>query len=466
MPPVTRKRLLTNGSSTDDTKKKKGKTNSKKSVKISKTRKIKKEPSIVPIPVENGPIFTGYDKELAYLDQLVLSLLSDNKANSVIVCGDAGYGKNKLVENCLNKYPVLKEMPDSEFGKLNVVLFEFDGNLHGKNDLATLRLIGRRLNLLLEKSRQVALEDESEIELDDGELSNKVAKSIPKIIAQFQYLIKHSPIFRCIIILDNFEVFTYRQQYLLYNLFDLIQQGDSVLIIGLTRRLDCIQLLTSRVQSRLNRRMIHLVAPFKTLEEYTKFCLAYFEEVTKENGQNYQNMDKNQFLSDIEKTYSINHSFDEVKRLIHEHSFVSIKKGDNIVDDGSKGNSSIVLRHDPKVVELTNLTRNELVLLIVTTRHLRNMDKDTFTCKQLYEWANQIQQLKSLKQGHIFKCINKMVELDLLIIAKESRSQSNKNQLWITPWTTLMPNISEFQLTQLIEQVGNKMPAYIKQLLN
>src|SRR5699024_6798898 len=129
----------------------------------------------------------GYDEEFAYLNRLVKTLLRQSKANSVIVCGDTGFGKNYLVEYCLNQYPVIRGEPDPEYEHLNVVLFKFDGNLHGKNDLATLRIIGRELNQLLDRTRQVMVgeedEDEEEI-LDESELSNKVAESISKIVGK------------------------------------------------------------------------------------------------------------------------------------------------------------------------------------------------------------------------------------------------------------------------------------------
>lgn len=61
-----------------------------------------------------------------------------------------------------------------------------------------------------------------------------------------------------IVILEEFHHFTsHKLQALLYNLFDLVQNSKSpVLIIGATHRIDCVELLEKRVKSRYVRRSI------------------------------------------------------------------------------------------------------------------------------------------------------------------------------------------------------------------
>ncbi|KAH9392918.1 origin recognition complex subunit 4 [Tyrophagus putrescentiae] len=422
------------------------------------------------VDYESGQsVYFGYDKQRDYLDQLVGILLRQNKANSVIICGEPGSGKNYLVDAVFSQYPVLRvpPHPDEEFGHLNVVQFKFDGNLHGKNDLSTLRIIGRRLNTMLDKALQVNVEEEEgakeedgEGELDESEMSSKVANSIPKIIAQFNFLIKNSANFRCIILLDNFEVFSYRQQYLLYNLFDLIQQGQSVLIIGLTRRVDYIQLLTSRVQSRLNRRMIHLMGALPTLERYTRFCESY----SKALGLKTLTLPR----SEMERAFKLSQNFAEAKRFVQQYSFPVPPKAQED-SDGRKAqvsSSYVTLNCDPKVIELLNCTRNELLLLIVASKQLRNLDEEVFTCQRLHEWSSRVSHLKALTFQHVIKCIYKLLELDLLIVAKETRSQSNKTgQLFISPYTSLMLNISDFQLKETMTRMDKNCPEYMKQLL-
>lgn len=63
-----------------------------------------------------------------------------------------------------------------------------------------------------------------------------------------------------IFILDEFDLFCHhRNQTLLYNLFDVAQSAQApISVIGLTCRLDVIELLEKRVKSRFSHRQIHL----------------------------------------------------------------------------------------------------------------------------------------------------------------------------------------------------------------
>ncbi|MEE6489168.1 hypothetical protein FKM82_015508 [Ascaphus truei] len=65
-------------------------------------------------------------------------------------------------------------------------------------------------------------------------------------------------------ILDEFDLFAHhKNQTLLYNLFDISQSAQTpVAVIGLTCRLDVMELLEKRVKSRFSHRQIHLLNSF------------------------------------------------------------------------------------------------------------------------------------------------------------------------------------------------------------
>ncbi|KAK7831177.1 hypothetical protein U0070_020397 [Myodes glareolus] len=67
-----------------------------------------------------------------------------------------------------------------------------------------------------------------------------------------------------IFILDEFDLFAHQKnQTLLYNLFDISQSAQTpVAVIGLTCRLDILELLEKRVKSRFSHRQIHLMNSF------------------------------------------------------------------------------------------------------------------------------------------------------------------------------------------------------------
>ncbi|KAG9477593.1 hypothetical protein GDO78_002795 [Eleutherodactylus coqui] len=76
-----------------------------------------------------------------------------------------------------------------------------------------------------------------------------------------------------IFLLDEFDLFAHhKNQTLLYNLFDVAQSAQApVAVIGLTCRLDIMELLEKRVKSRFSHRQIHLLNAF-SFSDYQDVC--------------------------------------------------------------------------------------------------------------------------------------------------------------------------------------------------
>ena len=74
-----------------------------------------------------------------------------------------------------------------------------------------------------------------------------------------------------VLVLDEFDLFAYhKNQSLLYNLFDIAQSKQNPLcVVGLTCRLDIVELLEKRVKSRYSHRAI-LTFPSYSFEEYVE----------------------------------------------------------------------------------------------------------------------------------------------------------------------------------------------------
>ena len=81
-----------------------------------------------------------------------------------------------------------------------------------------------------------------------------------------------------IFILDEFELFaTHPRQTLLYNLFDIAQARKApIAVLGLTARIDVVEMLEKRVKSRFSHRYVHL-APPKSLPAFWETCKAYLQ---------------------------------------------------------------------------------------------------------------------------------------------------------------------------------------------
>ncbi|XP_072469268.1 origin recognition complex subunit 4 isoform X2 [Notamacropus eugenii] len=81
-----------------------------------------------------------------------------------------------------------------------------------------------------------------------------------------------------IFILDEFDLFAHhKNQTLLYNLFDISQSAQTpVAVIGLTCRLDILELLEKRVKSRFSHRQIHLMNSFN----FSQYLKIFKEQLT------------------------------------------------------------------------------------------------------------------------------------------------------------------------------------------
>lgn len=77
-------------------------------------------------------------------------------------------------------------------------------------------------------------------------------------------------------VLDEFDLFAHhKNQTLLYNLFDISQSAQApICVVGLTCRLDVIELLEKRVKSRFSHRQIHLFS-ILNLDDYLDLFKAF-----------------------------------------------------------------------------------------------------------------------------------------------------------------------------------------------
>jgi origin recognition complex subunit 4 len=72
-----------------------------------------------------------------------------------------------------------------------------------------------------------------------------------------------------VLVLDEFDLFAHTgKQTLLYALFDSVQMGSPLVVVGVTCRLDALTLLEKRVLSRFSKRQLFLF-PEHSFEAYT-----------------------------------------------------------------------------------------------------------------------------------------------------------------------------------------------------
>ncbi|XP_076032849.1 origin recognition complex subunit 4 [Oratosquilla oratoria] len=177
-----------------------------------------------------------YEAEVQHLEDLFSRTLSVGESNSALVIAPRGTGKSVLVD-------LILERVESE-GRLGDGLVVRLSGLMQTDDRLALREITQQLKL-------------------ENVVANKVFGSFAENLSFMLESLssgsrsKSKPV---VFILDEFDLFCHhRNQTLLYNLFDVAQSAQApICVIGLTCRLDVVELLEKRVKSRFSHRQIFL----------------------------------------------------------------------------------------------------------------------------------------------------------------------------------------------------------------
>lgn len=106
----------------------------------------------------------------------------------------------------------------------------------------------------------------------DGKVFGSFAENLAFLLQCLKAGGKHSK--SVIFILEEFDLFcAHHNQTLLYNLFDVSQSAQApICVLGVTCRLDVIELLEKRVKSRFSHRQVFLFPSLRRFEDYVDLC--------------------------------------------------------------------------------------------------------------------------------------------------------------------------------------------------
>ncbi|KAM9836286.1 origin recognition complex subunit 4 [Aulostomus maculatus] len=181
----------------------------------------------------------GVEAQHKHLLELLKRTAVQGESNSVLIVGPRGSGKTMLLK-C-----VLRDLLEEQEAQKNVLQVHLNGLLQ-TDDRIALKEITRQLHL-------------------ENVVGDKVFGSFAENLAFLLEALKkgdRSNSRPVLFVLDEFDLFAHhKNQTLLYNLFDVSQSAQApIAVVGLSCRLDVLELLEKRVKSRFSHRQIHLLS--------------------------------------------------------------------------------------------------------------------------------------------------------------------------------------------------------------
>ncbi|XP_057599947.1 origin recognition complex subunit 4 isoform X3 [Hippopotamus amphibius kiboko] len=245
----------------------------------------------------------GVQVQYKHLIELLKRTAIHGESNSVLIIGPRGSGKTMLINHAL------KELMEVEEVSENVLQVHLNGLLQ-INDKIALKEITRQLNL-------------------ENVVGDKVFGSFAENLSfLLEALKKGDRTSSCpvIFILDEFDLFAHhKNQTLLYNLFDISQSAQTpVAVIGLTCRLDILELLEKRVKSRFSHRQIHLMNSFgfpqylKIFKEQLSLPAVFPDKIFAEKwNENIQSLSEDRSVQEVlQKHFNVSKNLRSLHMLL------------------------------------------------------------------------------------------------------------------------------------------------------
>lgn len=248
----------------------------------------------------------------------------------------------------------------------------------------------------------------------------------------------------CIFILEEFDLFCgHHNQTLLYNLFDVAQSAQApICVLGLTCRLDVIELLEKRVKSRFSHRQIFLYADGAQTQEWEdklelmRTLLSLPTTAVNEKSRTTSYLDncemhflKNTFVGDADLVQELPKKWiatwnkhidqvltnDKVSQAVQEFfnfdnleptwKLICLEIVAKISDDCPKPTATTIMdvfkKHetDDKVGLLCDLSVMEICLIIAMKHHCEIYDRDPFNFEMIFRRLQKFSNTTSTMQS-------------------------------------------------------------------
>lgn len=342
------------------------------------------------------------EEQQRQLEIIVKQCISFGESNSVLVIGPRGSGKSKLVRKVLSDV-------SQNLGTDYFYLF-LSGLIH-TDDRAALQDMARQLELENVVGDRVfgSFSDNLSFILDALKDDSGKSKSV-------------------VIVMDEFDCFTYhKNQSLLYNLFDIAQSKQNPLcVIGITCRLDVVELLEKRVKSRYSHRSI-LTFPnfqFSHYLDYTRellmlpetFSCTVFQSRWNRHIQNV--LDETTVTNLFEKHFNIKKDIGDVVKLL-SFPICGISSSHKFITSADISTSYSKLHTDTKAVVLNGLSILELCLIIAAKHVVERREGQPFNFEMIFNEYQAYSKrrstgMQSFNKAVTFKAYEHLIALELL----------------------------------------------------
>ncbi|XP_025833386.1 origin recognition complex subunit 4 [Agrilus planipennis] len=314
----------------------------------------------------------GYVKERKIIFELLKRSIDNGESNSALLIGQRGSGKTTLVNN------IIEELQNDISFEENCLLVRLNGLIHTDDKLA-LKSITIQMNL-------------------DNAVDGKVFGSFAENLAFLLACLKagKKDISKSVIfILEEFDLFcAHHNQTLLYNLFDISQNAQtSVCVLGITCRLDVIELFEKRVKSRFSHRQIFIF--MENNLDHRINCILNYLQISKNDTSLNKNVIKNwnNHLLVITEDKNFKNLMQRLLDIdLTERSLKTILI--SVVSQLSPQNPKLKVEmfqeqmkefeRDDTVAILGSLSALELCLLIAMKHHVEIYDNQAFNFEMIY----------------------------------------------------------------------------------
>lgn len=365
-----------------------------------------------------------HDSEVETIRSLLQRSTETGESNSVLLIGPRGCGKTTLVQKVL-----LELLQQASFAN-NTQIISLSGIIH-LNDRVALKAITGQLNM------DAAAEGKT-----FGSFAENLAFLLKCLQAGAGKTTKS-----VIFILDEFDLFcAHHNQTLLYNLFDVAQSAQApICVLGITHRLDVVELLEKRVKSRFSHRQIFMHSQNdseKSIERLTKMLqlpkkaviapsippeflknpsLAFLRRQFEYqpgtikppwNGAINELLSDDGIIETLQLFFDLNHSLQHVKNLAFE--IISL---DPLTIDTLKDHLTDRLSNAREKI-ICSLSVLEVSLLIAMKHHTEIYDGDPFNFEMIFgrfmRFANASTTMQGLERISISKAFEQLRKLELI----------------------------------------------------